>query len=187
MPLQTMDLDYIKNDLEKDIFDFDYEWTDIEVGEVTYDKNYIEDAFYEYWKFYQIGYSTLAEFEWRLQRKWLSSIKVLAQKLNTYPIEPDLAERKINRNYTADSDNKYSDTPNQPMLNVDPEGKYLTDRTVTNNNYNSNITETKNEVAKFAEINSKFRDVLYDWVKEFDGLFLTDCLIYNYINCKRSF
>ena len=180
--LQTMDLEYIKDDLEDNIFDFDYDWTDITVGDTTYNKEYIEDSFYNYWKYYQIAYSTLDEFKWRLQRRWLSSIKILAQKLNTYPVEPDLAERKINRSFTSSSDNKYSDTPNEPMLDVDPQGKYLTDRTYTDNEYNSNITETKNEVAKFAELNSKIRDVMYEWIKEFKPLFLTDCLIYNYIS-----
>lgn len=184
--LSTMDLKYIKDELGENIFDFDYDWEDITIGDKVYSKEYIQNNFIDYWLYYHIGYSTLDEFKWRLRRNWLNKIEVLKQQLSLYPTKLNLNEYNINRTYSSKSDNKYSDTPNQPMLDVDPEGKYLTDRTYNDLDGNSNVTETKNELAKYNELKNKAHNVLYDWIKSYDYLFLTDVLLYNKFVYKRS-
>lgn len=177
--LKTMDLEYIYDTLQEDVFDFDYNWTDITIGDITYSKNYIQEAFKEYWWYYQIGYSTLDEFKWRLKRSWKSTISIFEQKLTLYPQQLALNEKTIERTYDNTTDNKYSDTPNQPMLDVDTDGKYLTDRTHIDLNGNSTETETRNELEKYGEINRKITDVMYEFIKSFRDLFITDVIIYD--------
>lgn len=179
--MRTMDLKYINDELEENVFDFDYDWTDIIINDKTYNKSYVENAFTDYWLYYQIGYSTLDEFKWRLRQVWKDKISILQQQLSIYPKVLSLNEHTITRNFTNSSDNKYSDTPNQPMLNVDLDGKYLTDRTYIDNSGNSTINESKNEVDKYNQIKNKITNVLYDWIKSFDSLFITDIIIKNYI------
>lgn len=177
--LQTMDLEYIYDTLKEDVFDFDYDWTDIVIGSKTYDKTLIQNAFKDYWWYYQIGYSTLTEFKWRLKRNWLATINEFAQRLSLYPQKLALNERVIEKEFTNATDNKYSDTPNQPMLNVDEQGKYLTDRTKIDMTGDSTERETRNELEKYAEINKKITDVMYEFIKSFKYLFITDVIIYN--------
>lgn len=179
--MKTMDLNYIKEELEENIFDFDYDWTDIVIGEITYNKEYIQNKFIDYWLFYHIGYSTLEEFKWRLRRNWQDKISILQQQLSIYPQQITLNERTITKDFTNSSDNKYSDTPNQPMLNVDPQGQYLTDRTYIDNTGNSTINENRNELDKYTQLKNKITNVLYDWIKQFDYLFITDIIIKDYI------
>lgn len=179
--MRTVDLKYIRDDLQENIFNFPYDWTDITIGNITYNKQYIENAFIDYFLYYYIGYSTVDEFIWRLRRNWLDKISVLQQQLSVYPTQISLDERTIKRNYTNSSDNKYSDTPNEPMLDVDPEGKYLTDRTVLDANGDTTISESLNTVEKYNTIKSKITNVLYAWFKQFDKLFITDVMIKDYI------
>ena len=177
--LKTMEIQYIYETLGEDIFDFDYDWTDLVIGNKNYTKEYIQEAFKEYWWYYQIGYSTLEEFKWRLKRSWKSKIETFAQRLSAYPQTISLKEKTIEKEYNNITDNKYSDTPNQPMLNVDTDGKYLTDRTHINMDGDSTETETRNELDKYDELYSKIRDVMYDFIKSFKDLFLTDVIIYD--------
>lgn len=179
--MKTISLYDIKNELEENVFDFNYDWTDITVGGIIYNKEYIENAFNDYYLHYQIGYSTLEEFKWRLRRNWLEKISILQQQLSVYPTQIRLNDRTITRDFTNSSDNKYSDTPNQPMLNVDPQGQYLTDRTYIDNSGNSTVNETRNELDKYNEIKKKITNVLYSWLKEFECLFITDIIIRDYI------
>lgn len=177
--LETMDLQYIYETLEEELFDFDYDWTDIEIGDKEYTKDEIEEAFKEYWWYYQIGYSTLDEFKWRLKRAWKSKIGIFAQRLSVYPQEISLKEKTIKKDYKNATDNKYSDTPNEPMLDVDTDGAYLTDRTHIDMDGDSTETESRNELEKYDELYGKIRDVMYDFIKSFKDLFLTDVIIYD--------
>lgn len=177
--LATMDLQYITEELQENIFNFEYDWTDIVIGEKTYSKEYIQEAFLEYWWFYQIGYSTLEEFEWRLKRNWKATINEFAQRLSLYPQKLSLNERIIEKDFTNATDNKYSDTPNEPMLDTDEQGKYLTDRTKIDLTGDSTERETRNELEKYAEINKKISDVMYEFIKSFKYLFITDVIIYD--------
>lgn len=179
----TMDLKYIKDELEENIFDFDYTFHDIVIGDTRYNKEYIENAFIDYWLYYQIGYATLDEFKWRLKRTWQDKVQILHQQLSVYPQQLNLNEYNIVREYTNANDSKYSDTPNQPMLNVDPEGKYLTDRTYVDMEGSSNVTESKNAIDKYNNIKNKMSNVFYDWLKQFGGLFITDIIIADYVGC----
>ena len=177
--LKTMDLDYIINNLQEELFDFDYDFADITIGNKTYNKQLLQDTFTEYWYYYHIGYSTLEEFKWRLKRTWKATIGVFAQKLSLYPQELNLKDRTYTKEYSSDTDNKYSDTPNQPMLDVDTDGKYLTDRTYVNINGNNTETETKNELDKYFELEKKVQDTMYEYIKSFKNLFITDVIIEN--------
>lgn len=175
--LKTMDLDYIINSLQEEIFDFEYTFDDIVVGNMTYNKALLQQAFIDYWYYYQIGYSTLEEFKWRLKRTWTSTISVFTQKIKLYPTELNLNDRVLSKEYENITDNKYSDTPNQPMLDTDTDGKYLTDRTHINFDGSSNETETRNAIDKFYEVNRKMQDVMYEYIKSFKPLFITDVII----------
>lgn len=177
--LKTMDLQYIYENLMEDVFDFDYDWTDIVIGTTTYSKTYLQDAFKEYWWYYQIGYSTLDEFKWRLKRNWKATINEFAQRLSLYPQELSLNESITEKQYTHETDNKFSDTPNQPMLDTDTDGQYLTDRTKVDANGNINEIKTRNELQKYAEINKAITDVMYEFIKTFKPLFITDIIIYD--------
>lgn len=177
--LKTISLQNIYELLGDNVFDFDYDFDDVVINDVTYNKNLLEETFKEYWWLYQIGYSTVDEFKWRLKRCWKKTISVFRQKLLLYPTEQNLNEETSTFNYSTDSDNKYSDTPNQPMLDVDPVGKYLTNRTYINVNGNNENIKTKNALSKFSDVQRYIEDVLYSFISSFNYLFITDVIIYD--------
>lgn len=173
--LKTMDLDYIYNTLGKDIFDFDFTFT----GTDSVDKEKFKEMFKDYWLYYQIGYSTYDEFAWRFRRRLLSTIDVLNQKLTIYPKTLDLKDGNVKKTFKNNTDNKYSDTPNQPMLDTDPEGKYLTDRTNVDMSGESTEEKERNSLEKYSEIDQKIQDIIYDYIKSFKCLFITDVILYD--------
>ena len=172
-----MDLNYIINTLGKNVFDFDYDFPEIVIGDKTYNKTLFEQEFIDYWLYYNIGYSTLNEFMWRLRRRVKSTISIFTQKLKLYPQELNLNERTLTKEFTNQSDNKYSDTPNEPMLDVDSDGKNLTDRTRINIDGNSVENETRNSLAKYAEVQKTISDTMFDYIKSFKVLFITDVIV----------
>lgn len=179
--LKTMDLQYIYEVLQDDIFDFDYDFPDITINDKVITKTSIQDDFKDFWWFYQIGYSTLDEFKWRFKRVWLDKIYTLRQRLSQYP-ELDnlnLTGKTIDKTYTNDNDNKYSDTPNQPMVSEDSSNVFLTDRTITNTTGSHNETETDNVLEQYEKLHKYMRNVEYDFFKEFKSLFITDVIIYD--------
>lgn len=175
-----MDLDYIQNRLKVNIFNFEYNFEPISVNGKEYNKDMLEKAFIEYYFEYQIGYSTLTEFLFRLRRRWLSNIDVLHQRLELYPREQlSLNEIKKEKEYKLDSDSKYSDTPNEKMF--DDTNGYLTDRTLFNSTQKVSENEKHNEISKYADLYAKLKDVMYEWFKTFECLFITDVILSDFI------
>ena len=178
--LKTMDLQYIYEVLNDDIFDFDYDFPDIIINDKTINKTTIQDEFKDYWWFYQIGYSTLDEFKWRFKRVWLDKILTLRQRLSQYPDldKLNLTGRTTQKKYTSNNDNKYSDTPNE-MLNESGKVEFLTDRTLTDTQGTHTETVTDNTLEQYEKLNKYMTNVLYDFYKDFKTLFITDVIIYD--------
>lgn len=224
--VDTLTLDYIVNEYGEDIFDFNYVFPDITIDNVLINKQTLQDQFINYFLYYQIGYSTIDEFKWRLKRKWHENIRQLTKQLElenkiTYDLNDET--EKLTRNKTANeagetnitkgrtgntavngtqtNDNRFSDTPNQNMGTIE-NPNFLTERTLddltttnttdfseneTNKNQNmknvgeeETITKTlsKNNIAKFDNLSEKFHNIIFEFYKKFEGLFITDCLIY---------
>ena len=224
--VDTLTLNYIVNEYGEDIFDFNYVFPDITIDNVLINKQTLQDQFIDYFLYYQIGYSTIDEFKWRLKRKWHENIRQLAKQLElenkiTYDLNDET--EKLTRNKTTDeagetnitrgrngntavngtqtNDNRFSDTPNQNMGTIE-NPNFLTERTLddltttnttdfseneTNKNQNTKnvgeeetITKTlsKNNIAKFDNLSDKFHNIIFEFYKKFEGLFITDCLIY---------
>lgn len=202
--LRTLTLDYIVNEYKENIFDFDYPFTDVTVGNMTYTKETIQNAFIDYFLYYQIGYSTIAEFKWRLKRVWLSEIPKLQALLSVQPESINLVDENenynttrnnsLNRSYSNTNDNRYSDTPNQNM-GTQTNPNYLTDRTI--DNFDGNTTETHNDTVThtrtksrnsalvFNELYNKIHNVLYEFYKKFNSLFITDVILSGGILCSE--
>ena len=224
--VDTLTLNYIVNEYGEDIFDFNYVFPDITIDNVLINKQTLQDQFIDYFLYYQIGYSTIDEFKWRLKRKWHENIRQLTKQLElenkiTYDLNDET--EKLTRNKTTDeagetnitkgrtgntavngtqtNDNRFSDTPNQNMGTMESPN-FLTERTLddltttnttdfseneTNKNQNTKnvgeeetITKTlsKNNIAKFDNLSDKFHNIIFEFYKKFEGLFITDCLIY---------
>lgn len=224
--VDTLTLNYIVNEYGEDIFDFNYVFPDITIDNVLINKQTLQDQFIDYFLYYQIGYSTIDEFKWRLKRKWHENIRQLTKQLElenkiTYDLNDET--EKLTRNKTTDeagetnitrgrtgntdvngtqtNDNRFSDTPNQNMGTIE-NPNFLTERTLddltttnttdfseneTNKNQNTKnvgeeetITKTlsKNNIAKFDNLSEKFHNIIFEFYKKFEGLFITDCLIY---------
>lgn len=224
--VDTLTLNYIVNEYGEDIFDFNYVFPDITIDNVLINKQTLQDQFIDYFLYYQIGYSTIEEFKWRLKRKWHENIRQLTKQLElenkiTYDLNDET--EKLTRNKTTDeagetnitrgrngntavngtqtNDNRFSDTPNQNMGTIE-NPNFLTERTLddlttsnttdfseneTNKNQNmknvgeqETITKTlsKNNIAKFDNLSDKFHNIIFEFYKKFEGLFITDCLIY---------
>ena len=224
--VDTLTLNYIVNEYGEDIFDFNYVFPDITIDNVLINKQTLQDQFIDYFLYYQIGYSTIDEFKWRLKRKWHENIRQLTKQLELEnKISYDLNDEteKLTRNKTTDeagetnitrgrngntavngtqtNDNRFSDIPNQNMGTIE-NPNFLTERTLddltttnttdfseneTNKNQNTKnvgedetITKTlsKNNIAKFDNLSDKFHNIIFEFYKKFEGLFITDCLIY---------
>lgn len=224
--VDTLTLDYIVNEYGEDIFDFNYVFPDITIDNVLINKQTLQDQFIDYFLYYQIGYSTIDEFKWRLKRKWHENIRQLTKQLElenkiTYNLNDETetltrnkttdeaGEINITRgrtgntdvNGTQSNDNRFSDTPNQNMGTIESPN-FLTERTLddltttnstdfteneTNTNQNTKnvgeeetITKTlsKNNIMKFDNLSDKFHNMIFEFYKKFEGLFITDCLIY---------
>ena len=224
--VNTLTLDYIVNEYGEDIFDFNYVFPDITIDNVLINKQTLQDQFIDYFLYYQIGYSTIDEFKWRLKRKWHENIRQLTKQLeleNKIAYDLNDETEKLTRNKTTDeageinitrgrtgntdvngtqtNDNRFSDTPNQNMGTIE-NPNFLTERTLddltttnttdfseneTNKNQNTKnvgeeetITKTlsKNNIAKFDNLSDKFHNIIFEFYKKFEGLFITDCLIY---------
>ena len=142
--VDTLTLNYIVNEYGEDIFDFNYVFPDITIDNVLINKQTLQDQFIDYFLYYQIGYSTIDEFKWRLKRKWHENIRQLTKQLElenkiTYDLNDET--EKLTRNKTTDeagetnitrgrngntavngtqtNDNRFSDTPNQNMGTIE--------------------------------------------------------------------
>lgn len=224
--VDTLTLNYIVNEYGEDIFDFNYVFPDITIDNVLINKQTLQDQFIDYFLYYQIGYSTIDEFKWRLKRKWHENIRQLTKQLeleNKIAYDINDETEKLIRNKTTDeagetnitrgrtgntavngtqtNDNRFSDTPNQNMGTMESPN-FLTERTLddltttnstdfseneTNKNQNTKnvgeeetITKTlsKNNIMKFDNLSDKFHNIIFEFYKKFEGLFITDCLIY---------
>lgn len=224
--VDTLTLDYIVNEYGEDIFDFNYVFLDITIDNVLINKQTLQDQFIDYFLYYQIGYSTIDEFKWRLKRKWHENIRQLTKQLElenkiVYNLNDETEQLTRNKttdeageinitrgrtgntdvNGTQSNDNRFSDTPNQNMGTMESPN-FLTERTLddltttnstdfteneTNTNQNTKnvgeeetITKTlsKNNIMKFDNLSDKFHNIIFEFYKKFEGLFITDCLIY---------
>lgn len=175
--LTTISVNDIVNNLEIPIFDFDYTFNETTILDTTYNKEYLENFFIMYWGYYQIGYSTVEEFKWRLKRSWLSKIQQFKQRLLLYPKELDLTSEKRYKTSEIKNDNRYSDTPNEEILSQDLESGYLTDRTLNDMSATQNETITNNELEKYMKIEKGVTDIVSSFIASFRDLFITDIII----------
>lgn len=187
--LETMDIDYIVNNLHYNLFDFDYYFVSITYRGVPFTKEALQNEFLERFKYYQIGYSTLDEFSWRLKNVWLENIDELNMKVNAlsqidletpeglYLYSVHEGESKIN----TMGDNRYSNTPNQKILGFTDTDGYLTDRTLNKGEGKNEYVdkEAKNFVKTYGEIKKYLKNPLYEFFNKFYSLFITDVILNN--------
>lgn len=191
------------------IFDFPYQWQDVNYLGKSITKQTIEDDFKDYYRYYNISLETIESFKFELKRKWLKNVTAFNQLLLAQPtLDLNEEKRTLSRNTEGqrednwnesgtdnstsnyNSDNKFSDTPNQPM---DGETSYLTNRTIDTNTDKTEMTSehsgentrnntedvneeenrSKNETLRFYEIAEQYRDMQYEFYDKFTDLFQT--------------
>lgn len=191
-----------------DLFDFEYSWDDVSYFGTNITKETLQNDFKEYYSHYNIAYETIESFKFELRRRWKKYVRAYNNLLKSQPdIKLNESERTYtesnegNRkntnsaqvNHTSDvtnnSDNKFSDTPNQ---NIAGETEmYLTNReidkttsnTISEDNSqstsdrtysdNKDITEslTGNEFEKYSKIKEFVEDMEYKFFDMFNDLF----------------
>lgn len=155
----------------------DFEFNNISIfGKVITKEDFI-NKFYDYYGAYEIAFSQPDEFIFEFRRIFDKNYDAFIKKIEVFnSINYNLEgyTRNINRN--VDSDNKYSDTPNEPMK--ESTDIYLTNRSIDKSTGQTNEIYKENEVEKYNKISEKIKNIIY----EFYDLF--DCLFLNYISLK---
>lgn len=174
--METFTLNFMVEDLEEDIFDFDYSFTT--VGDITQDV--LEEDFIEYYRYFNSGMETVEKFKFYLKRMWLKEIKPFNKRLLAeYELETiGLYDNKIetSSSNTLNGEVQYSDTPNQT---ISSDYSYLTDITKNDNSSeeNGSRTSSKNEALKLVELDKKMKDMEYAFFDKFVVLFSTGIVI----------
>lgn len=148
------------------IFDF----PTVKILDKDVSKEDLISAFYSYYGNYQIAFSNPNKFIFEFQRIFNRNYLILLKQIEVAnKIVYDFSGYKRDIERTSNYDSKYSDTPNETLANGD---SYLTN--ITNDTDNANTVENyqQNNVEKFNEINSKIRNVIYDFLDKFNNLFL---------------
>lgn len=187
--LQTMDIDYIVNELKINLFDFEYNFVGFDYKGRPINKGKLETMFINRFLYYQIGYSTVEEFIWRLKNVWLENIESLNMKLtamsNIGLDDPQiLFGSRLTEGTTrvkSDADTRYSDTPNQKMFSFEENNGYLTDRTLNRNTGDSSYQDFEggNFVKTYGEIKGIFKDPIQEFFNKFNNLFVVDIILNN--------
>lgn len=182
--LQTMDIDFIINELHENLFDFNYNFVEKSYTGIRYTKQKLQDDFINRFKYYQIGYSTLEEFKWRLQNVWLENIDTLNMTIagfTTIDFESlpmfHIGRRGRSSGETS-NDNRYSNTPNQKIINFNDKEGYLTDITINKNNGSSEYEEEEvtNPMINYSKYKKYLKNPLYEFFDKFNVLFITDII-----------
>lgn len=190
------------------LFDFDYNWDDVNYFGTNITKETLESDFKEYYAHYNIAYETIESFKFELRRRWKKYVRAYNNILKAQPdIKLNESERTYTENnegsrndsnsaqvsHTSDvtnnSDNKFSDTPNQNMAGETE--MYLTNREIDETTTNTvskdqsqstyertssdtkDITEslTGNEFEKYTKIRDFVEDMEYRFFDMFNDLF----------------
>lgn len=167
-------IDDILNKYGYEIFDFDYEWENVTLFGEEITKEVLQNKFIEYYQYYPISVETIESFKFELKRLWLKNIKPLNMLIKSFPTDITLEDTKKIFNGELEMENKFSDTPNQPM---EGEEAYLTYIAKNKNNNSSTETESKNPINKFYNIYNKYNNIMYDFYDKFNNLFSTLVII----------
>lgn len=124
---------------------------------------------------YEIAFETVDSFINEFQRVWNTYINTTIDKLKLYSkVNFDLTEYNHTYNTTDKGDDRYSDTPNEPMQESDSsfEGSiYLTNRSTYENSKVINDNMTLNGMQKYGDISKYVDDPIVNFAQQFDYLF----------------
>lgn len=198
----TMKLDKII-EMGVDIFDFDYQWENTTLFNEVIDKEALQNAFIEYYQYYDIAFETIPRFKFALKRLWKKNVGVFNQLIKAMPNTVSLYDNKRVKNgtnnanivgkssgtssSTSTSKDKFSDTPNQTV--IDSEETYLTSiskndssdngnsevesSSTRNINFEESETYSINGIEKMSKIVNKYENLLYGFLDKFNDLFST--------------
>ena len=152
-----------------------YEYKQITFLDKTLTKEQFEQLFYDYYGSYQIAYPTHTEFAFEFARIFNRNYDIFNKKIEMFnKLNFDTTEYVKDVSGTSDAQRKYSDTPNESL---DGEGNlgdsYLTDVTKEGATGNSKETYKINDIIKFADLEQKINNVIYDFLDKFNDCFLT--------------
>lgn len=186
-----------------DIFDFEYQWEDTTLFGEIIDKEALQNAFIEYYQYYDIAFETIPRFKFALKRLWKRNVGVFNQLIKAMPNTVNLYDNKRVKNGTnkinvsgtssgnsssnSSEKNKFSDTPNQTV--IDSEETYLTNISKTDNEdkgetqvessserngeFEESETYSINDIEKMSKLVNKYENLLYGFLDKFNDLFST--------------
>lgn len=204
----TMQLDKVI-EMGVDIFDFNYQWENISLFGETIDKEALQNAFIEYYQYYDIAFETIPRFKFALKRLWKKNVGVFNQLIKAMPTTVNLYDNKRVKNgtnkanvtgqssgtmsSTSSEKDKFSDTPNQTV--IDSDETYLTSIS-KNDSYDNGSSEVAssssrssefeesetysiNDIEKMSKLVNKYENLLYVFLDKFNDLFSTLIIVDN--------
>lgn len=162
----------------KFITDEEYNSTDEDLASIQLTPKKVYDDLIDYYLYYDIAFETIQRFGFEFRRVWDREYPKLKQRCAMFSkINKDEALSDYVHNYQTGSDGQtdFSDTPNEAMYQ-DENGdvpKYLTTRTKSKANSKTNDALYRNPYDAFDKFSTTVRNVEYDFIEKFNGLFST--------------
>ena len=166
-------------DTEQELFNFDYNFASVTYNDFTIDKVYLEKLFVDYYGAMQITANDDMQFRFLLRRLWLANITNFNRLLLIQPTEFSLEKDKRTKSSKSKGTEDYSDTPNQKMPTIDS-GGWLTDRTKTDLETDTENTYTINAVEQFDKLVKQSLDIVMVFMDKFNDLFITGGVVKRY-------
>lgn len=166
-------------------FSFNYAFTTVTLDDGTViDKDYLENEFIEYYAHYPIVFGTWEQFYAELRRRWKKEIGPFNRALRIMPTVYNLNDRGMKTTQTVARDQKYSDTPNQPMDTST--NAYLTTRTLDDGMQTAETNESKNDLIQFDRLKRLTADLTYEFLDKYISFFITQRQPAEFLIPKRS-
>lgn len=170
--MYTINLYDVINKFGRNIFP-NYSFNNIAWFDKEITKEDFENMLIDYYANYEIGFETIEMFIFEFKRIFNREFPTMYEQLKLQSkITYDLLSYNHSYQVTDKNDNKYSDTPNEPLTDVGGSELYLTTRTL-NDNEKSIIDNMKlNDIERFNDVYYKIRNIIYEFFDKFDDLFL---------------
>lgn len=148
---------------------------DLKPNTPTYTKQDIANEIQRLYQNYEIAFETIDSFVNEFQRVWNSNINTTCDKLILYnKVNFELDEYIHEYEGQDEGDDRYSDTPNNPMLETDTNFEtsiYLTNRSTYKNGKKITDKMKLNPLQKYADISNGVADPLIEFCNKFEKLF----------------
>ena len=163
-----------------DIFDFEY--TRSNASKAIISDSDLEQGFIDHYYFREVGFETLERFKHKLKTQWIESIEIFDKVLVAYNEEINILSNNgssstTTTSNTGSSSNKsiYNDTPTSHLGTTDY-ATSITDNTGSSSDSGtisqSSTGKTLSDIELLELYHDKIKDVITEFYKSFDNLFM---------------